>query len=123
MSGYNFKHRRDIEKTLQLVRRNAGRKVLPTTGTFDYNNRKTAGMILQTPVGGIPARDGLACGTAECKPFYIDEDDNLVEFLGNDESQQSFTVYHIGSEPIQGGTFIQAKLVYNKLVADYEDCP
>lgn len=123
MSGYNFKRRHDIEKTIQLVRRNAGRKVLPSTGTFDYNNRKTAGMIFLTPEEGIPAMSAYQCGSAECTPYFIDETGNLLELLGNDETSQTFTVYHIGSSAIAGSTYIQAKLVYNKLVADFEDCP
>jgi len=123
MSGYNFKRLRDIEKTIQLIRRNAGRKVLPATGTFDYNNSKTAGLILRTPEEGISARNGTQCGSAECTPYFIDENGQLVEFLGNDETSQTFTVYHIGASAIAANTYIQAKLVYNKLVADFEDCP
>jgi hypothetical protein len=78
--------------------------------------------ILQTPAGGIPARSGIRCGSANCKPFYIDENDNLIEITDDDDNSIDVPVKNIFGGEVSGDSYITAKENHGKLAADAEDC-
>ena len=79
--------------------------------------------IFKAPSNGVPKRSGTTCGKANCTPYMIDEEGELVEI--KDASNLSFTVevFHMfkGAD-IPGGSFFQAKEDGGILVADAADC-
>ena len=122
MAGFNFKRREDINDVFRLIK-DAPYSPLKANGSVvDDSLPLTTGWIFRTPSGGIPARSGVVCGSAECTPYYIDENDELVELQDGDGDPQTVAVKHIGSTAITGDTYIMAKEVFLTLVADMEDC-
>jgi len=94
------------------------------TGTVDcaINIRRDSLPIFQAPSGGIPARSGTTCGTANCKPFIINDSGVLVELLSATNTSQSVPVYSIFSEAVAGNAYITVKDVFGMLAVDSEDC-
>jgi hypothetical protein len=86
------------------------------------SGRPDTNYILQTKSGGIPARSGTTCGKALCTMLFIDTDDKLVSMKNGSGTAQERLVWNTGTEAVAGNTYIQAKLVGNKLVADWEQC-
>ena len=121
MAGYNFQHRSDIEKTIALVRNTPTREVRPIH-RIEPENTDPLALVFETPSGGIPARSGSTCGAANCTPYYIDQNKDLVELTDNSGTSQTFEVLHIGATAIAGDTYIQVKKIGMHLVADMEDC-
>lgn len=82
------------------------------------------GWIFKTPAGGLPAATGDTPGQAECIPYYIDENDVLVEWTDNDGNSVTETVYNIfeAGDDIPGDTKITAKMVANRVCVDAADC-
>lgn len=119
MSGFNFRKKEDLVAVKRLLNRRE---------PFTYNQGTvkhellSEGYLFLTPAGGIPARVGNKAGKAECTPYYINGNDELTELLDNDGNTQTVTVYHIHGAPVSGDTYIQAKKVFRKIVADTEDC-
>jgi len=127
MAKYLFSKREDVEALLKLVD-SEGPLRLPGS-RIRRENVLTTGWIFFTPAGGIPAKSGARCGRADCVPFYLkgvkvdDEIEvDLVELLDNDDQSITVEVVNIFSSPIAGNSFITAKEIYRRLVADAEDC-
>jgi hypothetical protein len=81
------------------------------------------GYIFKTPVGGIAGRnDNDELQFAECEPFYIGINSKLTPLLDNEGNTQTMPVGHLGREPVEGETYIQAKWSYGHFLADMEDC-
>lgn len=115
MTGFGFKDRRvaiALKKSIQ-----------PGQATVaDGLHRATEGYVLKTPVGGIPAQAAGVAGKATCTLYYINEADTLTTFKDTSDTPITVTVWNIATEPIAGDTYIQAKTVFGKLVADWEEC-
>lgn len=133
MPGYSFRNRDDIVDVLKMLRRDRMNPRLPNIGVRDpfregaafgpsKKNRITEGFIYYTPSGGISARSGTTPGTADCTPYYIDSSGDLAELTDDDGNSQTHEVLNIFASAIAGNTYITAKRVYNKLIADAEDC-
>jgi hypothetical protein len=71
---------------------------------------------------GIPARSGTTCGSANCVPYYIDDDGELVEMLDDEDESQAVEIFSIFSEEVQTDAYITAKDVFGVLAVDSEDC-
>ncbi|MEO1619271.1 MAG: hypothetical protein AAFV88_25725 [Planctomycetota bacterium] len=79
------------------------------------------GWIFRTPVGGIPARSGNACGSALCDAYWINNDGDLEAITGIQK-----TVWNLAdgaSGGVSAETYIQAKTAATRLVADVDYCP
>lgn len=120
MAGYNFKTRAAIEKVYDLIEMEP-EKPKPKQGARPLPSI-TKGWVFKTPAGGIPARSGTTCGSAECTPYYIDTDGELAELKDTTGASFTVTIYHIGSSAVQGNAYIQAKEVFGLPVVDMEDC-
>lgn len=71
---------------------------------------------------GIPARSGTTCGSANCVPYYIDDDGELVEMLDDEDESQAVEIFSIFSEEVQTDAYITAKDVFGVLAVASEDC-
>ena len=80
------------------------------------------GYIFMTPSGGIPARSGTTCGKADCTPYIIDTDDELVEVTDSDGASYSIEVFNLATGVVGGSQYIQAKMVSGVPVVDVEYC-
>lgn len=120
MAGYNFKTREAIEKVYDLIDMKP-QKPKRKVGVREID-KPTHGWILKTPAGGIPARSGTACGSADCTPYFVATDGTLTEMTDTTGASFTVTCYHIGGSAVQGSVYIQAKEVFGLLVADMEDC-
>ena len=115
---YAFNERGVAEKLVEI----AG-NYKPGMGPAQIVPTKGNGWIFKTPVGGIAAIAGSVAGSADCTPYFIDDAGNLVEHKGaNGSASTTVEVFNIFSSPIAGDTFITAKMVHNRPVADAEDC-
>ncbi len=125
MSGYNFARKSDIEKAIKLVRKSSETSLQPLAGTHPVE-RITHGFLFETPQGGILGLDTNAspnvARSADCTPYFINENGELIEMFADDGSPQTYPVFNVSSSKVQGYAIIQAKLVYGKLVVDMEDC-
>lgn len=113
----------DAKRVLRMVRllETIGPELLLQLATRIEGNEEF-GNIYLTPVGGIPARSGTTLGTAECTPYYIDDDWELQELLDDDGNSQTHTIGHLGASAVGASRYIQSKIVSSKKVADMEDC-
>jgi hypothetical protein len=95
-----------------------------TTGVRDcaINIRRESMPIFKTPSGGIPARSGTTCGTANCTPYTINDAGVLVELRAYGGGALAVPVHSIFSEAIGSEVYITAKDIYGMLVVDSEDC-
>jgi hypothetical protein len=71
---------------------------------------------------GIPARSGTTCGSANCVPYYIDDDGELVEMLNDADASQTVQIFSIFSEAVATNAYVTAKDVFGVLAVDSEDC-
>lgn len=109
-----------MRKLVELVRERM--RVQPArTPVYPLPGNKDGNYILQTKPGGIPARVGAVCGKALCKLLYIDDSDTLQNVKGADGDVERM-VWNTSTEAVAGTTYIQAKLVASRLVADWEQC-
>lgn len=116
MTRYVFKERRKIESVLQLIRQSPPQNIAASSPPV------ADGFVFKTPQQGIPARNGANCGKAACTPYFIDDNGVLTELKGPQEQALTYDIYHIGSTPVSGDAYIQAKRCHGRLVADMEDC-
>ena len=79
------------------------------------------GRIFRTPSNGIPGRSGTTLGSADCESYSIDGVE-LVRRKDPDDQDLSETVLHLGTTPVGGSAYIQAKWIDGHWVADMEDC-
>lgn len=127
MAKYLFSKREDVESLLKLVD-SEGPLRLPGS-RVRREGVLTTGWLFKTPAGGIPARDGVRCGRAECVPYYLKGVDvsgqlelDIEELTDNEGTSITVEVFNIFSSDIGGDAYITAKEIYKRLVADAEDC-
>jgi hypothetical protein len=85
-------------------------------------NANTFGWVFKTPVGGIPARVGTACGSADCTPYYVTANGDLTEVRTDDDEAITEEVFNIFSSDVAGEVYITAKSSFGVLLIDAEDC-
>lgn len=96
-----------------------------STGEAEYYvimRRDRSVAIFQSPGGGIPARSGTTAGSANCKAFYINDSNTLVEIKDSANTSLAVPVKNIFGGAIGGDAYITAKEHRGKLIADAEDC-
>lgn len=121
MGGYSFGRKSDINTVLKWIRdpQSFSRR---ETARIQRLVRVTETMIFETPAGGIGGISGSTAGTADCTPYYLDNNGVLQELTDDDDASQTIEVYHIGTSAIAENTKIMATFVYDKLIANWEDC-
>jgi hypothetical protein len=78
--------------------------------------------VYKTPSGGIPARSGTTCGSAECVPYIIEDDGEIVELLDEDQQSMAHEVFNMFGSDIGGSVYITVKDVHGCMQIDAEDC-
>jgi len=78
--------------------------------------------VFKTPAGGIDARDGTTCSSAECVPYYLDDDGELTELNDDGGTSQTVEIFNIFGTDIGASVYITAKDLHGVLVVDSEDC-
>lgn len=125
MTGFNFARKEDAQAAIQLARRANKHSLHPKSGVSPID-RWTQGFLLETPEAGIDALDTSVspnvASSAECTPYYIAEDGSLTEITADDGTAIVYDVWNVSSSKVAGYSMIQAKLVFDKLVVDMEDC-
>lgn len=120
--AYNFARRADIEATLEMIRAPRPTPSPPASATR-VNGFASEGYILKTPAGGIDARSGDTVSSAQCEVYAIDNNSNLIPLPSVRTGETlKLEVFNVFSSAIGGDAYITAKLVFNRLVADAEDC-
>lgn len=119
---FNFARRSDIEATLEMIR---APKPLPKNEGLAsrVKNFASHGFILKTPSGGISAMTGTTPGKADCTVHAINADGELIELPNAATGDaQTYEVFNIFSGDVAGDAYITAKLCFNRLIVDAEDC-
>lgn len=119
--SYSFGRKSDINTVLRWIR-NPDSFTRRETARVQRLVRVTETMIFETPAGGIGAISGSTAGKADCTPYYLDNNGVLQELTDDDDASQTIEVYHIGSSAVSETTKIMATFVYDKLIANWEDC-
>ena len=78
--------------------------------------------VFKTPAGGIPARVDDQTGTADCEPYYIDDDGKLVAFKADDGTDQVAEIKNIFGSEVAGEAYILARDIFGVLAVQSEDC-
>lgn len=118
--GFNFRNREDIESVLRLIRGTTPAK--RNSSRVDPRELIAHSIIAMTPSGGIPAKTGTTAGKASCAVYFINESDEVVPFVWQGDPL-SIDVYHVfDGDDVPGDTFIQAKRISGRWVADSRAC-
>lgn len=119
MTIYGFNDR-DVAVGLRQLYETKGWK--EQTFGLEGSENGTLGYLFMTPTGGIPARSGNTCGSAECLAKYIDPSGEIKQYIDSDGANVVIQVYNPFSSAVGGDRYITAKRVFGQIVVDAEDC-
>jgi len=125
MPGFSFRNRADIEAVLRMLnkhRRNQRLTQIGGTGEPERlgvieNKATTENFIYLTPSDGIPARSGTSAGSAQCTPYYVNQNGQFLELTNDDDASQTHTIYNYSTSAITGNVYVSVDRVFGELVA------
>lgn len=109
---YGF-NKGDSEELLRLIG-DRGVTEVKTKASLDFDKL----LVVMTPSGGIAARSGTTCGTADCTVQVVTYDGAITA------TTRTIKVCNLSEDAVGGSAYIMChKVPGGAYVAHWEDCP